>query len=530
MKTTTATPRLARLARLAEFFSLVVLLPSVLPSGLRADGSIEGRVLNTTNGQFINNARITVPGTPLETFSDEQGYYRLAAPAGARSVRVFYTGLKAQVRLVQVIDGQRVVSDFNLGQGETTDGPVTLDPFVVETSRDMNAAAVAINEQRFATNIKSVASTDSFGEIAEGNVGDFAKFLPGVTIDYGGGGARGISVGGMPTYTTPVMIDGNALASAASSNPTRGVELEQVSINNMSRVEVSRSPNADSPASAIGGSVNLISKNAFERAQPSYSLKSYLSFRENDIDHFSIKKTPGPYRDSTIKLGGNVDFSAIVPVNKRFGFTVSGLSTRTPNQLYAARPGWVPNVIASSANLPAPGPDRPYLANYSVGTGSSLNYRSSIAVTFDFRLTNYDTISTGVQYSFHRGHSAGSTILFEPVRAASFGPTFTQGAAGVGRVQISTSDQDKSGTTYMPSLRYAHHGSVWRWEANTAYSNASNHYRDLPKGYWSETNAFIRNVTIRFDNPGLVRPETITVTNAGSWPKPPKSISMKWRA
>jgi hypothetical protein len=62
---------------------------------------------------------------------------------------------------------------------------------------------MAINEQRFATNIKSVMSTDSFGEIAEGNVGDFAKFLPGVTIDYGGGGARGISVGGMPTYTTP---------------------------------------------------------------------------------------------------------------------------------------------------------------------------------------------------------------------------------------------------------------------------------------------------------------------------------------
>lgn len=174
----------------------------------------------------------------------------------------------------------------------------------------------------------------------------------------------------------------------------------------------------------------------------------------------------------------------------------------------------MPNVIASSANFPAPGPDRPYLANYSVGTGSSLNYRSSIAMTFDFRLTNYDTISTGVQYSFHRGHSAGNTILFEPVRAASFGPTFTQGAAGVGRVQISTSDQDKSGTTYMPNLRYAHHGAVWRWEANTEYSNASNHYRDLPKGYWSETNAFIRNVTIRFDNPGLVRPESITVTNA----------------
>jgi TonB-dependent receptor len=524
MQTMTTTPRLVCSARLQSLFTLAVLLAAHPGAELRADGSVEGRVLNTTNGRYINNARITVEGTALEAFSDEQGYYRLAVPAGPRTVRVFYTGLRSQVRPLLVTDGQRAVSDFNLGTGDGDKGPVALDPFVVESTRDMNAAALAINEQRFATNIKSVISTDSFGEIAEGNVGDFAKFLPGVTIDYGGGGARGISVGGMPTSSTPVMIDGNLLASAASSSPTREIELEQVSINNMSRVEVSRSPNADSPASAIGGWVNLVSKNAFERAKPSYSLKTYLSFRENDIDHFSVKKSAGPYRNSSYKLGGNIDFSAIVPVNKRFGFTVSGLSTRTPNRLYAARPGWVPNVVASSAALPAPGPDRPYLGSYNLSVGTNLTYRSSIGVTVDFRLSNYDTISTGFQYSYHQGHSAGNSIMFEPVRTASFGPTFTQGAAGAGRVQTSTSDRDKSGTTWMPSLRYVHSGPVWRWEANAAYSNASNHYRDISEGYWSETNAFIRNVTVRFDNPGLVRPQGITVMNAAGQPIDPYDL------
>jgi iron complex outermembrane recepter protein len=525
MKTTTVSPLSVRLASSLSFLRLAALSCTLIAAPLFAEGSVEGRVFNTTNGQFINNARITIEGSALETFTDEQGYYRLVVPAGTRAVHVFYTSLKSQVRLVQVIDGQRVVSDFNLGVGAATDGPITLDPFVVESSRDMNAAAVAINEQRFATNIKSVMSTDSFGEIAEGNVGDFAKFLPGVTIDYGGGGARGISVGGVPTSSTPVMIDGNLLASAASSSPTREIELEQVSINNMSRVEVSRSPNADSPASAIGGWVNLISRNAFERAKPAYTLKTYLSFRENDIDHFSIKKSPGPYRDSSYKLGANLDFSAIVPVNKRFGFTISGLSTRTPNRLYAARPGWVPNVVASSANLPAPSPDQPYLGSYNLSVGTNLTYRNSIGVTVDFRLTNYDTISTGFQYSYHQGHSAGNSIVFEPIRVASFGPTFTQGAVAAGRVQTSTSDRDKSGTTWMPSLRYVHHGPVWRWEVNAAYSNASNHYRDISEGYWNETNAFIRNVTIRFDHPGLVRPESITVTDAAGRPVNPYDLS-----
>lgn len=507
------TPSL-RLPRSRPLRAAGLCLLLALAADLHAAGSIEGRVFNTTNQQFVPNARVTLDGTSREAFTDEQGFYRLAAPAGRRTLRVFYTGLEPQARDVQVSEGQRVVSDFNLGAGPGGQATVALDPFVVAAARDLNAAALAINEQRFATQIKSVMSTDSFGEIAEGNVGDFAKFLPGVTIDYGGGGARGISVGGMPTYATPVMIDGNLIASAASSNPTREIELEQVSINNMSRVEVSRSPNADSPASAIGGAVNLISKNAFERARPLYTLKTYLSFRENDTDHFSLRKTPGPYRDSSYKLGGNFDFSAIVPVNRRFGFTVTGLSVRTPNRLYAARPMWVPNVVASSNNLPATTPDRPYLGSYNIGFGANLTSRSSLGLTADFRLSNYDTVSAGFQYSYHRGHSAGNTTLLEPVRVAAFGPTFTQGAAGLGRVQISTSDQDKSGTTWMPSLRYVHHGPVWRWEAHAAYSNASNHYRDIPKGYWSETNAFIRNVTIRFDHPGLVRPGDITVTNA----------------
>ena len=198
----TTTPRLVCSARLQSLFTLAVLLAAHPGAELRADGSVEGRVLNTTNGRYINNARITVEGTALEAFSDEQGYYRLAVPAGPRTVRVFYTGLRSQVRPLLVTDGQRAVSDFNLGTGDGDNGPVALDPFVVESTRDMNAAALAINEQRFATNIKSVISTDSFGEIAEGNVGDFAKFLPGVTIDYGGGGARGISVGGVPTSST----------------------------------------------------------------------------------------------------------------------------------------------------------------------------------------------------------------------------------------------------------------------------------------------------------------------------------------
>ena len=45
----------------------------------------------------------------------------------------------------------------------------------------------------------------------------------------------------------------------------RVFEFEQVSINNTSRTEIVKVPTPDLPSDSLGGSVNLVSKNAFER-------------------------------------------------------------------------------------------------------------------------------------------------------------------------------------------------------------------------------------------------------------------------
>src|SRR4030095_5332313 len=127
--------------------------------------------------------------------------------------------------------------NFSLGRESSPDkdgATVKLDAFVVESTRDMTSASIAINEQRFARTIKSVMSTDVFGDIANGNVADFAKFLPGVTAD----GNGGISVGGVPYHATPVMVDGFLLASAAARAESRQVDLQQISINTMSPLQL----------------------------------------------------------------------------------------------------------------------------------------------------------------------------------------------------------------------------------------------------------------------------------------------------
>src|SRR5688500_3676128 len=149
-------------------------------------GTIEGRAVNSRTGEYLANARVTVENTPLETFTDSDGHFRLTnVPVGTARVTAFYTGLPPLTTTLNVTAGQIVRHDIALAavDGRPDPGVVKLDEFRVETSREMDAAALAINEQRFASNIKNVVSTDEFGNVAEGNVAEFLKFLPGVTID-----------------------------------------------------------------------------------------------------------------------------------------------------------------------------------------------------------------------------------------------------------------------------------------------------------------------------------------------------------
>ena len=110
-------------------------------------------------------------------------------PAGSVRVRIFYTGMLPQTAPVNVSAGQRIRHDVSM-QAANDAKIVKLAEFVVGTTREMDGAALAINEQRFASNIMNVISSDEFGGVAEGNVAEVMKFLPGVTIENSGGNLR----------------------------------------------------------------------------------------------------------------------------------------------------------------------------------------------------------------------------------------------------------------------------------------------------------------------------------------------------
>jgi outer membrane receptor for ferrienterochelin and colicin len=123
-------------------------------------------------------------------------------------VDVFYTGLEpGRIEADLAAEVRRDVALTLAGGSRYRDdrGVVQLESLVVSTSREMDGAAIAINEQRFAPNLVNVVAADEFGIVPDGNIGEFLKLLPGITMSYRGGDPREVSIDGVSSeIATPV--------------------------------------------------------------------------------------------------------------------------------------------------------------------------------------------------------------------------------------------------------------------------------------------------------------------------------------
>ena len=504
-------PRLLRLA-----LSLACLVPATLPAAAPATGSIEGRVLNSRSGAVAEGARVSVEGTALVTFTDADGMYRLGeVPAGEVRLRVFYTGFPPQLESLALAPGGTLIRDLTLlapgGAGPVAaDSVVKLDQFVVGETREMEAAAIAINEQRFAANVKTVVSTDEFGAVAEGNVAEFLRYLPGLTVDLSGGDARFVSIDGAPAANTPVTLGGLSLSSPTGTG--RAVEVGFFNLNNISRIDVSMSPTPDSPGSALAGSINMVPRSSFERARPVFNGSIYVMARD---DHLKLGGQPDFFREPRRVVHPGFDFSWIVPVNKRFGFSVAtGYSAQFSHQVGHTNTWRGVSTATNGTAFPHTVPGKPYLSAYQYTDSPKESQRDSLGVTLDFRLSPRDRLSLSYQYSSFDGWIAARNLQFNPTQIVpgTFTTTSVQGVTGAGNIQITSGNgRVRENRTYLPTLNWRHDGPVWKFDGGVGRAYGKNAIRSLDKGMFLTVIGRRSNVTVNFDEIIDTRPGVITV-------------------
>lgn len=450
-------------------------------------GTVEGRVQNEVTGRYLHNARVGVKGTSLVVLTDEYGLFRLPnVPAGPAVVEVFYTGLDVQQVTVSVPAGGTVTRDVSLTNASlftSQDPTVKLDAFTVNATKETDGSAIAINDQRFAPNIKNVVSTDAHGEVMGGNIGEFLKFVPG--IDTGGGAFEpgGISVRGFDSSMTLVTNDG---APMANSGGDRTFTLEQISINNISRVEVTKVPTPATPADSVSGSVNMVSKSAFERSRREIRYNANLTASRR---HLKLSKQPRADESYTYLVRPSANVELVFPVTKNFGLTLAllhymgNVPYNAPIRTYEALAA---GTGASFSN--------PYLRQLQTQITTQFRTRDSASAKLDWRVTRHSVLSVSYQqsyfnldsmnYNFQGNVGTNATPTVAGGTALRFGPDFTVGATGRGSVGQTAGFNTRHQWLSSGNLSYRFDNGDWKADALFTASKGKSWTTREEEGYF----------------------------------------------
>ncbi|MBM3842725.1 MAG: TonB-dependent receptor [Verrucomicrobia bacterium] len=248
----------------------------------RPAGAIQGTVTHEITGAQLEGAEVSVEALGIRTLTGRDGTYVLDdLPPGSHTVRFSFTGLESQQMSIGVREGETARAAVVLGAGA-----MQLDAFVVASTRQGEAAS--ITKQRHAANVVNVVAIDTFGDVADGNLGNFLVRLPGVGAEEtSNGDIIGIKIRGTPAELSSVNLDGVRLSNAVSGfSPMgdRATMIDHIPAEFIKEVEVHKGLIPSMPADAIGGAANLITKSALDFREPVLTYKlgaAYNTYRDN---------------------------------------------------------------------------------------------------------------------------------------------------------------------------------------------------------------------------------------------------------
>ena len=190
-----------------------------------------------------------------ETATAVDGRFSLVVPrvGGPYKVTVSLAGFQVQERRdVITVAGEPSRVDFELQVGGVTES-------VTVTA----GAALARDEKRSAPMIMDVVSADSVGRFPDANAAEALRRVPGVSMEIDQGEGRFVVVRGIDASLNNVTLNGQVIGTPAEFG-TRGVSMDAVPANLISRLEVVKALRPDMDANAIGAAINIETMSAFD--------------------------------------------------------------------------------------------------------------------------------------------------------------------------------------------------------------------------------------------------------------------------
>jgi len=488
-------PTHPKTSRLLLAVSLVLAL--ALPAFAQTTGTITGRVYNNVNKEYVRDADVHVEGTNITVPTEQGGYFTLSrVPAGKVTLTVTYTGLPKATAELELAAGGTVAHEFELGAAKDEgDGVVKLETFTVTTEKDGNAKA--LQRQKNSMNLGRSVSADAFGNVTEGNVGEFLKYLPGVEMEYSEADTRGPRLGGMSSEYASVTLDGHSIASADAFSQYTGYEnspagtanrsfgFDTISINSIESIEINRVTPASMDADAPAGNINLKTRKAFDLKGRHIDFNVGTVFNTQEM---TLSRSVGPDDSFGLKYKPNysLNYSDVFLKNK-LGVVFSLQESNVFVEQYRVDDTYNRTPTATDTRGQV-------LTGVLLKDGPKWTERATYTATFDFRATPNLTLSLNTLFARYHAQfynrqvtmNAGGTRATVPgdgVLTYGTAPGTTGGSIAFGG---GNGDKFTNTLNVIPSFEYRR-GNL---TADGAYasSHSRNDYDNLAKGTLNANN------------------------------------------
>ncbi len=277
---------------LISFLSLLIL--SIININAQT-GGVRGMVTDTDTNEPLFGVTVFIKGTAISGVTNTDGGYIINnISSGAQTIVFSYLGYKELDKEFTIESGKTIDLSVTLSADATT-----LDEVVLTGLR--KSQLNAINIKKNAPNLQEVLSTNDLGRLPDNNVAEAAQRVSGVSIETEGGEGRFISIRGIQPALINVTLNNGNIASADQGRET---PLNLLPIEMIGSIEVQKTVTPDMDATAIGGSININTISAFDRAKP----------------QFIVASVDGLYTDQQIAYGDDdIQSRFALTMGKRFG-------------------------------------------------------------------------------------------------------------------------------------------------------------------------------------------------------------------
>jgi TonB-dependent receptor len=429
----------ASVACLLGIFSLAVVAHAQSTAG----GSIRGVVTNEATRAFIEGATVTLDATPVRTtVTDSQGSFFLGGIApGAFRIRVESAGSNPAELPVTIAAG----ATQTLAIAMKSD-IVSLQPVMVTAQAE--GQAQSLNLQKAAENIRNVVSEDALANSRLGEVGEALQSIPGVYLEASTHQPARAFVRGLASEFNSVTFDGVRIGTWQG---TRDAQVGGFPAENLSRVEVMKSVTPDQEGDSIGGSINLVSKRAFDLRER--QLRLNLGGSYNNQQQNWDKQVGLDYGD---RFGAEQRLGVFSSIN----YYRTDRAYHNSAQAYQVSAADVYNISTNTLL------DR-------IEKGSwKLKYTGSV----DYKLSDATVFSVRGLYSADRRYLADYRAIYRPGARTNITPD--SATANNGRIDVDRQYREPETVNYQVSLNLEHTRDLWKLDGTAGFTRITNTYSE----------------------------------------------------